>query len=193
MWSGSKDATMGKRTPIPPSIRWSVFYRDGFACRYCGAQAGQDGVELEADHVLSVKEGGDNRIDNLVTACRVCNVGKGPKSLLDVPTSEQVKDRIEQTRAGLAATRQTIRDAIAAEKDLSQEMVNLKCAAYRVRSVRFAKGEETIMRRLVAEFGADKVLEWYTMAKDRRVSEWKAVQYVCGIARKVRTEAEGVF
>ena len=63
-------------------LRFSVMERDGFACRYCGASG--HGVKLHVDHVLAVANGGTNASDNLVTACRDCNLGKGARRL--VPT-----------------------------------------------------------------------------------------------------------
>lgn len=68
------------REPIPQSIRFNVFRRDNFACRYCGSCSG-DGVTLHVDHATSVKDGGKNDENNLVTACSDCNYGKGAKSL----------------------------------------------------------------------------------------------------------------
>jgi 5-methylcytosine-specific restriction endonuclease McrA len=45
-------------------------------CVYCGAQ----GVPLEIEHVVPRSRGGSNRVSNLVTACRPCNVAKGNRT-----------------------------------------------------------------------------------------------------------------
>lgn len=71
-----------------------------------------------------------------------------------------------------------------------QEIINLKCTAYNVNSAQFKKGEFTIAKNLVNEFGADKLSEWYRMAYDRDVDGWDAILYVCGIAKKVRKQKE---
>lgn len=63
------------RVAVPRKMRFAVFARDGFACVYCGRKSPE--VELEADHRLPVSAGGKTEIDNLVTACRDCNRGKG--------------------------------------------------------------------------------------------------------------------
>ena len=181
---------MAKRTPISASIRWSIFYRDGFACRYCGSQAGQDGVELAVDHVVSVADGGDNRIDNLVTACRRCNGGKGARSIREVPTSEEVVRRVQQQRQNLEVLGDEIRGAVGARSELEQQIVNLKCQAYRVKRVTMARGECSTAIRLLAEFGPDKLLFWYVSASDRYVSESKSIRYVCGCARNERAERD---
>lgn len=62
------------RTLIPPKVRWQVLARDGFRCRYCGAQGG-DAV-LHVDHQRPVARGGGNQVWNLITACEECNQGK---------------------------------------------------------------------------------------------------------------------
>ena len=64
---------------LSASLRFSVFRRDNFACRYCGAH-GQD-VRLHVDHVEAWSKGGSNTLDNLVTACSTCNLGKGATQL----------------------------------------------------------------------------------------------------------------
>jgi hypothetical protein len=69
--------------------RFAVLERDSFKCRYCGRGAAE-GAVLQVDHVRSASRGGPNTIANLVTACRDCNVGKGPHPLLDGRASEMV-------------------------------------------------------------------------------------------------------
>src|SRR6478672_7719096 len=103
---------MAKRKGITDSLRWSVFARDGFTCRYCGAQAGQEGIELCADHVVSVADGGDNSFNNLVTSCRGCNAGKSARSLIAAPTSSEVVSRIEERAKTLAEQARAISKAI---------------------------------------------------------------------------------
>ena len=61
------------------ALRVMVFARDKFTCRYCGTVGGR----LEADHVVPVRDGGDNSEDNVVTACMPCNRSKGAKTLKD--------------------------------------------------------------------------------------------------------------
>lgn len=177
---------MAKRKSISDSLRWTVFARDGFRCRYCGRQAGQDGVTLVVDHILSVADGGDNRIDNLLTACKTCNGGKSAKSLLAVPTTGEVVDRINEKRVQVQEQAQTIAQAIAAEAEAEQAIVNMKCDAFGLQSTQFNRGEITTVRNLITEFGADLVYGWYKAAANRRVSEWKAILYVCGCARNHR-------
>ena len=70
-----------KRKPISPSLRFDVLEKDNFTCQYCGAKSVDDNVLLEVDHIVPVSKGGDNNIENLVTSCKKCNIGKSTKKL----------------------------------------------------------------------------------------------------------------
>lgn len=65
------------RRPISLSLRFSVYARDKHTCQYCGGKPPE--VVLQLDHVYPVSLGGTNKIDNLLTACRDCNSGKGAR------------------------------------------------------------------------------------------------------------------
>jgi 5-methylcytosine-specific restriction endonuclease McrA len=61
------------RVPYPhhtPLSRRAVFVRDGHRCQYCGRRA--DSI----DHVVPRSRGGRHSWDNVVAACRACNVRK---------------------------------------------------------------------------------------------------------------------
>ncbi|MBU1698718.1 MAG: HNH endonuclease [Candidatus Eisenbacteria bacterium] len=68
---------------LSPKIRFEIFKRDDFTCRYCGRKTPE--VILEVDHVIPISKGGDNEIENLVTSCFECNRGKGATLLEAVP------------------------------------------------------------------------------------------------------------
>lgn len=89
------------RKSIGKRLRFDVFKRDGFVCQYCGSHP--PSVVLQVDHIKPVASGGQNTIDNLVTSCQPCNLGKGAISLSDVPHS--LADRataIKEAEAQLA-------------------------------------------------------------------------------------------
>jgi hypothetical protein len=172
-----------KRKGISASTRWTVYARDGFCCRYCGAQAGQEGVELAIDHAVSLAEGGDERIDNLVTSCRSCNAGKGARSLKDAPTSAEIIARIHKHTANLNQQAIAISQAIEAQKSVDQMAVNLKCNAYNVHTIQMAIGEKSHITKLCQAYGPDQVLEWYRLARFKNVPEARAIKYVYGIVR----------
>lgn len=56
---------------IRGSTRWAIYYRDDFACVYCGRTA-----RLSIDHVKPCENGGCNDASNLVTCCLSCNSSK---------------------------------------------------------------------------------------------------------------------
>lgn len=68
-----------RRREITAGLRRKVHERDFYACRYCGARQ-----NLVVDHLVPVSRGGKNTLDNLVTACRTCNLRKLNRSLEDV-------------------------------------------------------------------------------------------------------------
>lgn len=80
------------RKAISKKLRFEVFKRDAFCCQYCGAVP--PNVVLHVDHINAVANGGDNDIDNLITSCEPCNLGKSATPLTDVPKT--LKDRAEE-------------------------------------------------------------------------------------------------
>ncbi len=82
--AGSKDAIMFPSVirltymaDVPrlrqvPLSRRALFQRDGFTCQYCGGKPSK----LEVEHVIPRAQGGRNKWENVVTACRDCNARK---------------------------------------------------------------------------------------------------------------------
>lgn len=52
--------------------RRNILRRDGYTCQYCGKRGG----DLTVDHVLPKSRGGRTVWENLVAACRSCNLKK---------------------------------------------------------------------------------------------------------------------
>lgn len=52
--------------------RRNILRRDGYTCQYCGKRGG----DLTVDHVFPKSRGGRSIWENLVTACRPCNLKK---------------------------------------------------------------------------------------------------------------------
>ena len=68
------------RTPSP-RLQFRVMRRDNFKCQYCGrSPATHHSVTLHLDHRAPFSKGGATDFDNLLTACSVCNLGKGDLS-----------------------------------------------------------------------------------------------------------------
>jgi hypothetical protein len=93
------------RKPISKKLRFEVFEHNSFTCQYCGRSPQTHECVLQVDHIISVKNGGTNDRDNLITSCWDCNIGKGKKtaSLPVVPDKEVelqlVQDRLAQVIA----------------------------------------------------------------------------------------------
>jgi 5-methylcytosine-specific restriction endonuclease McrA len=65
-------------SPVKKGVKFSktnVFSRDGFRCCYCGERKNIN--ELNMDHVLPRKQGGQTTWNNIVTSCFPCNERKG--------------------------------------------------------------------------------------------------------------------
>ncbi len=59
---------------VSKRLRFEVLRRDDHTCQYCGEKAPD--VTLHVDHVVPVTLGGSDKPDNLVAACKDCNLGK---------------------------------------------------------------------------------------------------------------------
>jgi hypothetical protein len=64
------------RNVVRLSLRFRVLKRDGFRCQYCGGTP-QEGYILHVDHIQPRSSGGKTVLQNLITACYLCNEGKG--------------------------------------------------------------------------------------------------------------------
>jgi 5-methylcytosine-specific restriction endonuclease McrA len=73
-----------------PLNRRGVFARDGHRCQYCG------GAAESIDHVVPRSRGGGHTWDNVVAACRPCNVRKRDRLLTE--TSMRLKHRPDVPR-----------------------------------------------------------------------------------------------
>ena len=77
---------------MKPSVRFEVFRRDAFTCRYCGRKS-PDAI-LEVDHVIPLSEGGGDQLDNLTTSCSDCNRGKAARLLTaTIPDAVDLHER----------------------------------------------------------------------------------------------------
>lgn len=61
--------------------RFLVFKRDNFTCQYCGNKAPE--VRLQVDHVVAKANGGQDDMENFITSCSTCNVGKMTEDVVE--------------------------------------------------------------------------------------------------------------
>lgn len=74
---GAKMIVRKTQRAVDQRVTWEVFRRDGYRCRYCGVDGGENGATLSYDHVKLWEEGGEWSVENGVTACRKCNKQRG--------------------------------------------------------------------------------------------------------------------
>jgi 5-methylcytosine-specific restriction endonuclease McrA len=66
------------RRPVVRLTRKNVMLRDGYLCQYCALRLPTR--DLNIDHVMPRSRGGPDSWENLVTACRECNLRKGRRT-----------------------------------------------------------------------------------------------------------------
>jgi len=67
-----------KKRSVSLRKRVIVLTRDNYTCAKCGASPkNASNVLLHVDHIIPFSRGGSCHIDNLVTLCEKCNLGKG--------------------------------------------------------------------------------------------------------------------
>lgn len=79
-WNAALGKSARAKAEVAVGLRFKVFMRDNFRCRYCGKRV-EDGAILHADHVQPASKGGPTTLENLVTACIDCNLGKSDSPL----------------------------------------------------------------------------------------------------------------
>lgn len=61
-------------------------------CGYCGSSLDADDVSSwQIDHVVPLSRGGSDSTENLVAACRSCNLRKGSKTVEEFRKSEHLR------------------------------------------------------------------------------------------------------
>lgn len=182
-------ASSPKRKPLSKKLRFDVFKRDGFICQYCGAHP--PAVILHVDHINPVARGGINRIDNLITSCEPCNLGKGARPLTAVPRSLAEK-------AVEAAEREE--QILGYQKIIEAARERVEGEAWRVAEAfvgetlkEYSSARMRSIRMFIQRIGVHEVLD----AAEKAATRWGndsevAFRYFCGICwKKVRGEDWG--
>lgn len=177
------------------SLRFSIFERDRFICKYCGRDSSS--VALEVDHVIPRCEGGTDDPDNLVTSCFDCNRGKGGRLLQSAPEDgvdpEAMRLEVlarEQELHEIRARAEAVLSRKRFEDDRLQEFVNVVCDITDQKS--FDTKTLRNLMRYADEFGPEMVFEWVRLAYDAigGHDHIRIGKYVSGIRRRV-LEQEG--
>lgn len=65
------------RSSVSKNLRKAVANRAGYRCEYCRMPELAAMVKFHVEHIISIKHGGTNVLDNLAYACPICNSNKG--------------------------------------------------------------------------------------------------------------------
>ena len=68
-----------KKLNGPKFSRQNVYLRDNFTCQYCNYNGPT--YNLTLDHLIPSAKGGKTTWDNIITACKTCNMKKGSKTV----------------------------------------------------------------------------------------------------------------
>jgi hypothetical protein len=179
-----------KRTQISKGLRFSVFDRDGYTCRYCGK--GADATELAVDHIIPVCKGGTNAVENLATSCLACNIGKGGKPLGAFVINESEQIRLAERREKELRFAKHAAETIEARLAARQEIVDYVCGLLHQESC--MKSTVTCIYNMAQEFGMEQVQEWMYITIERFIapSESKFIRYICGCRKQYVAKREAL-
>lgn len=176
---------MAARKAISKKVRFDVFKRDGFECQYCGAHP--PAVVLHIDHINPVANGGTNHIDNLVTACDQCNLGKGARLLSDIPQSlknkaAEIKEREDQIRG--------YQEVMDSRRNRISEDARAVCEIYERYNPGYTLADSAMVsvRMFVEKLGKYEVMDAMEYASSRKANR-NDFKYFCGICwNKIREQ-----
>ena len=171
-----------KRKCVSKKIRFEVFKRDVFQCQYCGSQP--PSVVLELDHLHPVSKGGDNSIDNLITACFDCNRGKSD-GLLSVAV-EGVIDRlaiVKEKEDQLKEYNKLLRGIRKRQDDEIDEVELVFQETYP--DMGFTASYRQSIRNFLKELPIVNLLDYMEKACLTTPNSDRATKYFCGICWKV--------
>ena len=98
-WMGKTDATKA-----PPRVRQRVFDGSGGICHLCKQPIKVPFESWQADHVIALINGGENKESNLAPAHSHCHL---EKTKTDVAVKRKIAD-IRQKHLGISGTKQKI-------------------------------------------------------------------------------------
>lgn len=74
------NAAPRKRRMVGPRFsRQNIYLRDGYRCQYCNWTGSV--LNLTMDHLIPLARGGKTTWENIVTACKHCNLKKGSRTI----------------------------------------------------------------------------------------------------------------
>lgn len=175
-----------RRKSLSKKTRFDVFKRDGFVCQYCGGHPPD--VVLHVDHIHPVADGGTNDIDNLVTSCDSCNLGKGARSLKAIPESLKNKsERIAESEAQIAGYHAVIMAKRQRMDDDAWELVRVLFP----HKDSIHKDDFRSVKNFIDKLGFEEALEAADIAASKGFhSDRRVFSYFCGVCiHKIKDKA----
>lgn len=176
-----------KRKSTGKRLRFSIFARDNFTCRYCGRQS--DSVELQIDHIIPICKGGTNDESNLVTSCVPCNQGKAGIKLDQAAPNESDRLRLAQELNEQMRAAERARLMVSGRKDRRKAVMEFICEQTGYPSFHEETGR-TIFS-YVEQFGEEIVYPWIERAAEKTSHDQALGKYVSGCRRSFIAEQGG--
>ena len=183
-----------KRKPISPKIRFEVFKRDHFTCRYCGRTTPQ--VILEIDHIVPVAEGGTDDTENLVTACYECNRGKGAIPFDEIPEAdENIHERtvlLAEREMQLREYNEVLRQIRERQEREAVELIDYWCDLLNIDKEKcrdFYIPDYVKMLNFLQDIAAEDI-KWAMIrsATDTRLTVYQRLKYLYGVLWRWKRE-----
>jgi hypothetical protein len=177
------------RKSLSVRSRFEVFKRDNFTCQYCGAHPPM--VILHCDHITPVCEGGGNEIENLITACQSCNLGKAGIPLDVRPAS--LADRATETaerEAQIAGYEAIMRERRERLDDEAQYVLCEMCEAFGRDAI--PRADFRSIKMFVERLGVSGTLSAVDVAVKRFPRSYRSgFRYFCGVCWRLIKDGQG--
>ena len=169
------------RKVISKKTRFEIFKRDSFKCQYCGSIPPH--VVLEVDHIIPVKQGGKNELENLITACFECNRGKGARELSAIPNSLEDKIKLIKAKEKQYKEFKKLQDKIILR--LENEIDEVQKVYKESHSNYYFKPKfRSSVKMFIEKLGAEKVIQCMEFACRKVNDNNECLTYFCGVCWK---------
>jgi hypothetical protein len=169
-----------RRKPLTKRVRFEVFKRDHFTCAYCGAHP--PAAILHVDHIHPVSKGGTNDLDNLVTSCSDCNLGKSNRLLKSAPESLGAKAKLMKEREEQLAGYRAVMDAVRAREDRDIDAIECVFIASFGSGRQFSESfRASIRHSFLPSLDLHTLIQHAEVACARIPEIDQAIKYFCGM------------
>jgi len=164
---------------LSKKIRFEVFKKDDFNCRYCGRCP--PNVILEVDHIIPKSKGGKDDIINLITSCFDCNRGKGSKRL----DNKILRPDVGKINKELLIQIKEMKDFYKYQRvganiksELLEEIIDYW---YKNVSSYISDKQKHSFKMFLEDFKVNEIVKAINIAKTRVVGWSNIFRYTCGI------------